>query len=96
MNNSTESSAVCFLADDGTECCEPAHELPSTADEWSPSALFRAGAPTLAGLFKILVGVREPQLGVPAGAEQRHLAEMLAMWVEGGPLGEIVERTSRG
>jgi hypothetical protein len=63
--------------------------LPSTADGWSPSELFRAGTPTLAGLFEILIGVRELQLDVPAGTQHRHLAEVLSMWVEGRPVGEI-------
>lgn len=63
--------------------------LPSTADGWSPSELFRSGTPTLAGLFEILIGVRELQLDVPAGSQHRHLAEVLSMWVEGRPVGEI-------
>ena len=64
-------------------------QLPNTADGWSPSELFRAGTPTLAGLFEILIGVRELQLEVPAGSQHRHLAEVLSMWVQGRPLGEI-------
>ncbi len=66
--------------------------LPRTPDEWSPSLLFRAGTPTLAGLFEILIGVRELQLEVPAGSEYRHLADVLSMWVEGKSLGEIAVR----
>lgn len=74
------------------EILQRRESLPSTADGWSPSELFRAGTPTLAGLFEILIGVRELQLDVPSGSQHRHLAEVLAMWVEGRPLGEIAAR----
>jgi hypothetical protein len=70
-------------------------QLPNTADGWSPSELFRAGTPTLAGLFEILIGVRELQLEVPAGSQHRHVAEVLSMWVEGRPLGEIAAQHFR-
>jgi len=70
-------------------------QLPNTADGWSPSELFRTGTPTLAGLFEILIGVRELQLDVPAGSQHRHLAEVLSMWIEGKPLGEIAARHFR-
>lgn len=70
-------------------------QLPNTADGWSPSELFRSGTPTLAGLFEILIGVRELQLEVPAGSQHRHLAEVLSMWVGGRPLGEIAAQHFR-
>ena len=66
--------------------------LPKTADDWHPDALFRAGTPTLAELSQILIGVRELQLEVPQGTQHRHLADVLSMWVEGKPLGEIAAR----
>ena len=66
--------------------------LPKTADDWHPNALFRAGTPTLAELSEILIGVRELQLDVQPGTQHRHLADVLSMWVEGRPLGEIAAR----
>ncbi len=66
--------------------------LPRTAEDWHPDALFRAGTSTLAKLSEILIGVRELQLDVPPGTQHRHLADVLAMWVGGRPLGEIAER----
>lgn len=66
--------------------------LPSTVDDWHPDTLFRAGTPTLADLSQILIGVRELQLDIPPGTQHRHLAEVLCMWVEGKPLGEIAAR----
>jgi hypothetical protein len=77
------------------EILESRNQLPNTADGWSSSELFRAGTPTLAGLFEILIGVPELQLDVPAGSQHRHLAEVLSMWVEGKPLGEIAARHFR-
>ena len=66
--------------------------LPSTPDDWHPNALFGAGTPTLADLSQILLGVRELQLDLPPGSQHRHLADVLSMWVEGRPLGEIATR----
>jgi hypothetical protein len=66
--------------------------LPSSAEDWSPSRLFRAGATTLADIFEILIGVRELQLDVPPGPQHHHLAEVLFMWVQGRSIGEIASR----
>ena len=66
--------------------------LPRTTEDWHPEALFGGGTSTLADLSEILIGVRELQLDLPPGTQHRHLADVLAMWVAGKPLGEIAER----
>jgi len=81
-----------FSAESLMEILQRRELLPSTVDGWSPSELFRTGTTTLAGLFEILIGVRELQLEVPAGSQHRHLADVLSMWVEGRALGEIATR----
>ena len=57
--------------------------LPTSFAQWDPCTLFQAGPDVLASLLGNVLGVRELQLEMPPGSEQRQLAEILGMWVRG-------------
>lgn len=78
-----------FSAETVRDLLEQQRQLPRSAEEWSPSRLFRRDATTLADLCEVLLSVPELKLELPPGRDRHHLAQVLAMWAEGRPLGEI-------
>ena len=63
--------------------------LPASFPEWDPRTLFQANPAALATLLGNVLGVRELQLEMPPGSEQRQLAEILSMWVRGETIDKI-------